>query len=107
MDDKFNEKLVILLSLFKDRPNHLAKFLIENSAFNRTFINKLSKSNLDMDGDIYIDSIQSMNDMFNSMLDPVSKTLDDKLMELLSSEKYEEAARIRDQIIKKNNKKRK
>lgn len=106
MDDKFNEKLVILLSLFKDRPNHLAKFLIENSAFNRTFINKLSKSNLDMD-DTYIDSINSMNDMFNSMLDPVSKTLDDKLMELLASEKYEEAARIRDQIIKKNNKKRK
>ncbi len=105
MEDKFNEKLVILLSLFKDRPNHLAKFLIENSAFSKTFLNRLSKSNLELD-ESFTD-INSMNDSFNSILDPVAKSLDDKLIELLSSEKYEEAARLRDQILKKSNKKRK
>lgn len=108
MDDKFNDKLVLILSLFKDRPNHLAKFLIDNSAFNKTFMNKVSKCNTEIENDDYIDNINSLNDVFNSILDPDSKpvNLDERLIELLMAERYEEAARIRDQINKKNKKKK-
>ena len=36
--------LVILLKMFKNRPYHLAKYLIENSALTNEFIKKVSEN---------------------------------------------------------------
>ena len=118
MDDKFKEKLITLLTLFKNRPNHLAKYLIDNSAFNKPFVNRVLKSKLDVDDDVYIDNIARMDDVYNSILDDMklSKTDDEietdlnlKMIELINNEKYEEAAKLRDymnkNLIKRNNKK--
>lgn len=118
MDDKFKDKLITLLTLFKNRPNHLAKFLIDNSAFNKPFVNRVLKSKLEIDDDLYIESIGKMDDIYNSILDDLksSKTDDEiendlnlKMLDLLNSEKYEEAAKLRDYMsknsIKRNNKK--
>ena len=43
-DEEFKKNLINLLKLFKDRPYHLAKYLITNSAFNNSFYNKILKS---------------------------------------------------------------
>ena len=43
-NEELNKSLVVLLKMFKNRPYHLAKYLIENSALNNEFINKLTKS---------------------------------------------------------------
>ncbi len=118
MDDKFKDKLIKLLTIFKNRPNHLAKFLIDNSAFNKPFVNRVLKSKLEMDDDMYIDNISKMDDIYNSILDDMKSTKTDdeienelnlKMLELIKSEKYEEAAKLRDymskNLIKRSNKK--
>jgi len=42
---KFIKKLITLLKLFKNRPHHLAKYLIDNDALNSEFTNSLINSN--------------------------------------------------------------
>lgn len=49
MDENKNDKtyrnLVILLKMFKNRPHHLAKFLLDNNSFNKRFLDKILTSN--------------------------------------------------------------
>ena len=49
MDENKNDKtyrnLVILLKMFKNRPHHLAKFLLDNNSFNKRFLDKVLTSN--------------------------------------------------------------
>ena len=44
MGDLTNINLIILLKIFKDRPHHLSRFLMENEAFNKSFLDKLNKN---------------------------------------------------------------
>ena len=114
--------LVILLKMFKNRPYHLAKYLIENSAFSPEFIKKVSENgkltNLSEEDDdkakqpIYFLDIGKMNDYYSSFTDDIKllekgKTpaeieadFNQKLDKLLFEEKYEDAARVRDYMVK-------
>jgi hypothetical protein len=112
----FYKKLVLLLNFFKNRPYHLAQYLIENSAFDKDFISKLNSNNkLSEIGDsnimsnqIHFVDITHMDDYFNSLLDEIKpigknndvylKELTIKLEECILKENYEEAAKIRDYI---------
>lgn len=43
-NEELYRSLVILLKMFKNRPYHLGKYLVENSALTEDFIQKLKKS---------------------------------------------------------------
>ncbi len=126
--DDINKKIVVLFKLFKNRPYHLAKYLMENGAFNKQFLNKISKSTkleqISTEEEInkYLTSqfsdLNHMQDFYNSLLDEIkeisnnktksqiSKELNDKLDEFIKLEKFEEAAKLRD-YMSKNSIKRK
>lgn len=120
-NDDFQENLVKLLTLFKDRPYHLVKYLSEHSAFNKAFINKIAKNDkLNQIGlsndDVYLSDISQMGDFYNSFLENLktSKNIEEltievneKLDELIRTEKFEEAAKLRDYMIKKSIKRNK
>jgi hypothetical protein len=120
-NEELNKSLVILLKMFKNRPYHLAKYLIENSALNNEFINKITKSDklkkISDDSDksivpVYFVNISQMNDFYDSFIDDmnqiskeksleeVTKDINQKLDTLIKSEKFEEAARVRDYMMK-------
>jgi cysteinyl-tRNA synthetase len=127
-DDELYQKLVILLKLFKNRPYHLAKYLIDNAAFNKNFLNKISNSTkleelLDNEDElnkflpVYFSNISQMEQFYESLLEEIKDlqknqstkdicvNLNSKLDELIKSEKFEEAAKLRD-YMKKNSIKR-
>lgn len=126
-DDDFYQKLVTLLKAFKNRPYHLAKYLIENSALNEEFITNISKSDKikDIQKDIeengmnlpsiQFNDIGKMQEYFNSLskisekedIKELTKELNQKMNELINEEKYEEAARLRDFMINKKIKRNK
>jgi len=108
---------VTLLKLFKNRPYHLAKYLIQNGAVKEEFLSKIVNSdrlrNLkedDFNDKIFMD-INQMNDFFNSLTtevkklsmfrtdDEIEQDLNKKLADLLNDEKYEEAAILRDYMF--------
>lgn len=123
-DDKLYQNLISILKLFKNRPYHLAKYLIENQAFNQEFIDKILVSDKlnDINSDnnsnnaivkaVYFLDISHMTDYFNSFFEEakdnkksiqtITKELNDKLDECLRDEKYEDAIRIRDYMSKNN-----
>lgn len=115
-NDELNEHLVNFLKIFKNRPYHLAKYLIDNSALNKSFLNKIAKSGLNTESrtnpEIPLTSISEMDDYYNSILDPikignktleeVTKEINDKMNELIKNEKFEEAVKLRDYMIKKS-----
>jgi hypothetical protein len=111
------KNFVTLLKLFKNRPYHLAKYLIQNGAIKEEFLSKIINSdrlrNLKEDEfneKIFMD-INQMNEFFNSLTIEVKKLsmfktddeikidLNNKLSELLKEEKYEEAAILRDYMF--------
>ena len=113
-----NKNLITLLKLFKNRPYHLAKYLIDNQAFSQEFLDKLRKSdrlnqlqNSDFESQ-YFSNISQMEDFYNSLLEEVSKMskvkstkeiteeLNKKLNDLIIQEKFEEAAQLRDNMLK-------
>jgi excinuclease UvrABC helicase subunit UvrB len=114
-NEELNEILANFLKMFKNRPYHLAKYLIENSALNKPFLNKIIKSaklNNPKIQDVYLTSISEMDDFYSSILDPVkignktleevTKEINDKMDELIKNEKFEEAAKLRDYMLKKS-----
>jgi hypothetical protein len=102
-NDKPYESLINILKLFKNRPYHLAKYLIDNKALSDAYIKKLSKANFN-NTDLTFKSINDMNDYFNSLLDDIDLKnkeesiieINNKLDKLIKEEKYEEAIYIRD-----------
>lgn len=123
MDDLHNNEqlyrnLISILKLFKNRPYHLAKYLIENNAFDQSFIKKIIDSNsLNKIGDdeekndglvkaVYFIDISQMTEYFNSIVDgdvkskDLSKDINNKLDQCIKDEKFEEAAKIRDYMTK-------
>lgn len=96
------ELLANLLKHFQDKRWVLAKFLIDNDAINDAFIKKIQKENTT---EIHqFDDLNQLNNYLNSLINNESEThqvdLESKLIELLQQEKYEEAAKIRDWMLK-------
>ncbi len=119
MNSNFNKNLTLLLKLFKNRPYHLAKYLIDNNAFTDQFLKKISESNKlnqisqeEAEIPYYFSNISQMEEFYNSLLEEVKelsklKSLEDvtdelnrKLNNLISEEKFEEAAQLRDYMFK-------
>jgi len=120
-DEELYTNLVNLLRMFKNRPYHLAKYLIDNSSLSQDFINKLLESDklkkLSEDVQsgrvvpVYFVNIQQMEDFYTSFIDDIkviskikspeeaAKEINEKLDILIMSEKFEEAARVRDYMI--------
>jgi excinuclease UvrABC helicase subunit UvrB len=113
-----NKNLITLLKLFKNRPYHLSKYLLDNQALNQDFLDKLRKSdklnqlqNSDFESQ-YFFNISQMEDFYNSLLEEVSnmsktkstkeitEELNKKLNVLIIQEKFEEAAQLRDYMLK-------
>ena len=109
--DEFKNNLVSFLKLFKNRPYHLAKFLIDNSAFCNNFEEKISNMNINQRNNFK--DISEMNEFYDSILDikKSEKTEEEALIELkdrlnlfIESERFEEAAILRDYINNYNKK---
>jgi UvrB/uvrC motif len=121
-DEQLYKNLLAILKLFKNRPYHLAKYLIENDAFNDVFIKKLIESEKlnDISKEeskslvkaVYFIDISHMTDYFNSLTDTtevkkktkksLTMELNFKLDQCIKEERYEDAIRIRDYMTKHN-----
>jgi hypothetical protein len=114
--------LVNLFKLFKNRPHHLTRFLLDQDALKDNFLKKINNnsklSNLDStDINEYFNSIDDMKDHYSLYINDVEiskrkKTKEElieelnlKIKEAIELENYEEAARIRDYMIRNNLKK--
>lgn len=113
-------QLVVFLKMFKNRPYHLAKYLVENSALTDDFIKKIKNSNKlkELSDEqkalpipTYFVDITQMENFYNSFIDDIknisnneemTKEINRKLNELIKLEKYEEAARVRDYMSRNN-----
>lgn len=122
-DENTQKNLISLLKLFKNRPYHLSKYLLDNNALTKDFLNKISKS--DRLSDIsdnqlpqFFQNLNQMEDFYNSLLEeriqsPLKKNkqqlsleLNDRLNKFIVEEKYEEAAALRDFMLKNGIKKK-
>lgn len=127
-NEELYRSLVILLKMFKNRPYHLAKYLVENSALTESFIKKLktseklkefnegekSSEQKALPSPVYFVDISQMENFYNSFVDDIQQLskekgieevtveLNKKLDELIKQEKYEEAARVRDYMTRNN-----
>jgi hypothetical protein len=122
MSDRTQRNLITFLKLFKNRPYHLSKYLLDNSAFNKDFLRKIDKSfklnelsnkcsNSDLDA---FNNLNQMDDFYNSLLEEMNEIvihdksinltiiLNEKLDDLIKEEKYEEAAALRDYMLSMN-----
>jgi len=119
-NERLYKNLVTILKMFKNRPYHLAKYLIENKALDEEFLKKiLENDKLSELGDdesksivkaIYFVDISHMKDFFNAFSSDIVfrektdtdivKDLNQRLDECLKEERYEDAIRIRDYMSK-------
>lgn len=109
----YYENLINLLKLFKNRPHHLAKYLINNEVLNNSFLEKLKKNKISdiSENELNFNSIEEMENFYFSLIDfktgdktneEIQLELNNKLNIAIDNEDYEEAARIRDYMtIKK------
>jgi hypothetical protein len=114
-DENLHNNLIALFKLFKNRPYHLSKYLLDNSAFNKDFLDKINNSaklsNIS-ENEIpnFFKNISQMEDFYNSLLEesklPVKLTkkelyedLNKRLNQFILEERYEEAAALRDYMI--------
>lgn len=120
-DENLQKNLIALFKLFKTRPYHLSKYLLDNLAFNSDFLEKIKNSEKlsgisDNELPSFFQNISQMEDFYNSLLEestqPVksskedlSKELNNRLNQLIDKEKYEEAAALRDYMMLKGIKK--
>ena len=125
--NRLYRNLSILLKLFKNRPNHLAKYLIENSAFTEEFIYNIINSRKLNDMNpadaynyfveesnltpVYFTDFDEMENFYTDIIENKSLTIDTgeltkelnlKLERYIGEEKYEEAAKMRDYMRKNN-----
>lgn len=117
-NEELYKSLVALLKVFKNRPHHLAKYLVENDAFTNDFISRLEASDklkelTDEFDTIYFSDISKMEKFYNSFIADIKKTkdkssefiadeLNKKLDMLIKTEMYEEAASVRDYMNRNN-----
>lgn len=122
MGKKSETNLVNFFKLFKNRPHHLTRFLLDQDALTDNFLKKINNnsklSNLEnIDINEYFKSIDDMKDHYSLYINDVEisrkkKTKEELIVELnlkikeaIELENYEEAARIRDYMIRNNLKK--
>lgn len=113
------KNLVTLLKLFKNRPYHLAKFLLDKDALDKKFSKEIQSSTklLELDQKPVelnpdFNNITKMNDYFQNLLEnnhselqtpaELERDLNTQLDRLIKEEKYEEAACLRDYMMEKN-----
>lgn len=122
MDNNTYNNIITFLKLFKNRPYHLAKYLLDNNALNSDFIKNINNSDklkqLSSSEDLMINfnSIEQMEDFYHSLInleDSNNKTIEEiendlnlKLSEFIKNEDYESAANLRDYMKRKKIKKR-
>lgn len=118
MTDRTQRNLITLLKLFKNRPYHLSKYLLENTAFDKGFLRKIDKSfklnelsskcsnsdlesfnNLNQMDDFYSSLLEEMNEIVLHDRNNLTIVLNDRLDSLIRDEKYEEAAALRDYML--------
>ncbi len=117
--DKNYKNLLTLLKIFKNRPNHLSRFLLENNALTEDFLSKIEESeklsNVNPskigDDNFYFSNISEMKSYYASLVEDLDSLKSKKdveslkmdLLEMINNalldENYEEAARIRDFMI--------
>ncbi len=120
---KLYKNLTILLKIFKNRPNHLSKYLIENNAFNKEFVkkildsDKLNKFSEDPNNQLNFDSIleeeyfTTFEEVDSFCIDILEKSSSKDLKEIedewnlklithLQNEEYEQAAKVRDYMVR-------
>ena len=107
------------LKFFINRPNHLARYLIDNEALNKEFLSKISSlDNSEMDESklisVYFLDINQMNNFFKKLIEKndsnysdnnLIEELEKELQNCLFEERYEDAIRIRDYLKNIKNKK--
>jgi hypothetical protein len=101
MSNLSTSNLLSLLKLFNGRPHHLAQFLLENDALNddKSFVPKFN--NIDEMKDYYNSFINEIEGSIkNRTKEEIELELSEKIRIAIESENYEEAARIRDYMIK-------
>jgi hypothetical protein len=107
-NEEFYKNLSSLLKIFNNRPNHLGKFLIENDAFNKTFIENIIKSNnlsklknFDHKSLLFND-YEEMDEFFSNLINvnDNENELNEKLFSYIQNEEFEKAAKLRDYMIK-------
>jgi excinuclease UvrABC helicase subunit UvrB len=111
------ENLIKLLKMFKNRPYHLAKYLLNNSALDKNFLSKLNISDINDFNELNFTSIDEMENFYLSLIDvknlekkskeELKIELNEKLDEAIKNENYEEAARLRDYMQIKSIKRKK
>lgn len=105
-NDKMYQNLLNLLKCFKNRPYHLAKYLIDNKGLSQSLIKKLQTSEIkNVDMDIVFSDISELDDFFDSILNTKSEEevmieINKKLDKILLEENYEEAIQIRDYMTR-------
>ncbi len=121
-NENIYKNLVQLLKMFDGRPNHLAKYLLDNSALNKDFTQRISDNyklkKISKKGEEahmpYFTDITHMTEFYASFSDDIKRLTDGKTQEEITSdlnsqlneyvlnEKYEDAARLRDYMFKNN-----
>lgn len=112
MNDYY-ENLLNLLKLFKNRPHHLAKYLINNEVLNNDFIEKLKENKISdvSEKELNFNSIEEMENFYYSLInfktgdktnEEIQLLLNNKLNTAIDNEDYEEAVRIRDYMFINN-----
>jgi protein-arginine kinase activator protein McsA len=115
--DKIYKNLVKLLKMFGNRPNHLAKWFVDNMAFTNSFIELIAESEKlnELENNIMpvFKDIEEMTNFYDISKNFSSKkksfvkvmeNLKERLEEYIRLEKYEDAGMIRDYMITLNNK---
>lgn len=112
MKNSIYKNLVYLISNFKNKPNILAKYLIDNNALSKDFIDKIKIGEIPENKPIkpiVFKDINSIKAYYQDITDELSNISEDieieeklnkKLDFLLSKERYEEAIQIRDYMNK-------
>jgi len=121
MDYNNHKNLSNFLKFFINRPNHLAKYLLDNDAMKKEFLNKLQKDtdykNLEEKiKSVYFSDVEHMNSFFNKLINPngsvevsdsnLLKELEKELQISIVEERYEDAIRIRDYLKNISDKKK-
>ena len=119
MNNDSYKNLIELLKLFKNRPYHLAKYLVNNNALDDEFIKNLSNSesldkiskgeanppvtfmNILQMEEFYL-SLIDIKDLNNKTKEEIEKEFNEKLNNLIILENYEDAAKVRDYMKRKN-----
>jgi excinuclease UvrABC helicase subunit UvrB len=112
---KYHKSLTNFLKFFINRPNHLARYLLENDAIDQKFLNTLETNkslseDLSAKINVHFIDINQMNTFFKSLIsnknskkkdfEDLKTELEKELNVCIKEERYEDAIRIRDYLKK-------